>query len=1250
MAVASASEFWETVEKSGLLSRHRTGELRDSYGAEPDPKAIARKLLKDNVLSRWQIQQLLLGRFTLSFGKYKLLDQIHVDRTGRVFIAEHVQLSRQVIIKTLSRNYANSHADVLQQFLKDAQNLASLDHRNIVHVFDVDSQDQRYFLVMEYISGRDLQELVDAQGPLPCDQVARYLSQTAAGLAYAHQRNMFHGDVRPGNCMVDSQDNVKLLNLGVHRLIDAEPSDEVVVDSEPTGFADYLAPEQDLGQGASDPRSDLYALGCVMYFLLTGQRPFSEGTDEDRHAAHATQTPRSILELRPDAASALVAICQRLMAKNAADRFQAAGEVKTALDGWLAFDDGTSSECSATPPPPAESQQAFWEAAQRTGAPADKAVPASPTAEVSAAGVEDSFAASSTAAPTAGGEPAVVEDEPWATLPQAVASSPDSGGFFDFLSDSEPAPHPNPAAAAPSTTVPIKPAAGQPAPKAATPTPKPKPAPAKQAAPKAVTPTLKTEPVPAEPLAATPVEAAVEEEPWGAMPQPAGAPADLGGALDFLNAVESTPVQKPAVATSGKAPPIKKAAGKAAPAKQAAPKAVTPTPKTTPTPTPKTEPVPAESLAAKPVEAAVEEEPWAAMPQPAGAPADSGGALDFLNAVESTPVQKPAATTSGKAPPIKKAAGKPAPAPAKQPVSKAAAPAPKPEPVAAEPVAPTEATGVAESASDGSGFGDFASPSDLRPKRKTGKPGARKAAAKKDLPEAAQAVAGGKVPLSRKTLLMIGGVVLGGGLLLTIGLIVAVWLVFGAFKKEVVQLDQFIAEEEVTAAANESPPDADKTEPNTLTGDTETTTEKDATDDSQTLATKKPDKAVADKPADTSARKPVKTADEPAAPATKEAPTQEESAAPAMEMAASKPAPTEEPKPQPPAEPKPTPPAEPPPPTPPAKKPFDDFAAVVALPPLDSTDPKDLGTVNTTDDKPCSLSLLGGATVLKGQIFSLQPTAAKRWDVTLRKGEEGAETKVASLGLTGTSRLAFRWEPDGKSMAGANQFQNCALSLQAPDAEPKIVALREPLTEDALNLDLDKPLVKLEWKLDALPDPSLMKIEISAPQGVKYVIEPVGPISADTKGGTTVRLEEAGELFGFKIDTKVTRRAAPQPSVLLVTATPFFKLQAEGKPGPLPPRGKFSQLGESWMQLDKRLDLQATRIKDQAKPAPAAQKMFLEDQVQGLERQQVWIKESLEKLQKSQLSLGAMGGKMRVHLRVYVQADTSEVEILKAVR
>ena len=114
MGVASASEFWETVEKSGLLSGQRTGELRERYGVETNPKTIASRLHGDGVLSRWQIQQLLLGRSALSLGKYKLRDQIQADRTGCVFIAEHVQLSRPVIVKTLSRNHANSGADVLQ--------------------------------------------------------------------------------------------------------------------------------------------------------------------------------------------------------------------------------------------------------------------------------------------------------------------------------------------------------------------------------------------------------------------------------------------------------------------------------------------------------------------------------------------------------------------------------------------------------------------------------------------------------------------------------------------------------------------------------------------------------------------------------------------------------------------------------------------------------------------------------------------------------------------------------------------------------------------------------------------------------------------------------------------------------------------------------------------------------------------------------------------------------------------------------
>jgi serine/threonine protein kinase len=420
MAVTSASTFWDLLEKSGLLSAPRLNELRPSLGDESDAKVCAKRLVRDGVLTRWQVIQLLYGRSGLTFGKYKLMDQLQADHTGRVFLAEHLQLGRQVILKTLSRSYATSHPDILRQFLQDAQNLAGLDHRNIVHVFDVDSHEDRYFLVMEYAVGRNLQELIEAAGPMSYDRIARYVSQAAAGLAYAHQRNMYHGDIRPANFVVDGQDNVKILNLGVRRLVDEDESQEVLADSGPAELVDFLAPEQELGAPATDPRCDLYSLGAVMYFLFTARPPFPEGTEEDRRRQHATQAPPAIQSLRADAPPVLVDICGRLLAKDPAARFQSAAELAIA---------GTTATAAPTDP------QAFWEVAQQATVPAQPATwtpelpPAAP-----APGELDFLSASAPAVVT---ETVAPGEQPWDAVPQAAPATTDSGGFFDFLGDEE---------------------------------------------------------------------------------------------------------------------------------------------------------------------------------------------------------------------------------------------------------------------------------------------------------------------------------------------------------------------------------------------------------------------------------------------------------------------------------------------------------------------------------------------------------------------------------------------------------------------------------------------------------------------------------------------------------------------------------------------------------------------------------------------------------------------------------------------
>ena len=157
-------------------------------------------LLEAGLVNKWQALQLLAGRFALTLGKYKLLDQIAAGEAERVYLAEHTSLGRQVALKTLSRRQTTEHPELVQQLIQDARKLAALDHRNLVHVYDVDSADDRFFVVFEHVTGCTLHEIVDRDGPLPLQQAAQYAAQAASGIAIAHAQNLVHGALRPTTC------------------------------------------------------------------------------------------------------------------------------------------------------------------------------------------------------------------------------------------------------------------------------------------------------------------------------------------------------------------------------------------------------------------------------------------------------------------------------------------------------------------------------------------------------------------------------------------------------------------------------------------------------------------------------------------------------------------------------------------------------------------------------------------------------------------------------------------------------------------------------------------------------------------------------------------------------------------------------------------------------------------------------------------------------------------------------------------
>jgi RND family efflux transporter MFP subunit len=340
----TAQEFAASIFQSGLLSRTEINELKERLDASALPgeaREIASRLVTEGKLTRYQAAVLLkASKDPLLVDNYVILDTLDTGGMGLVFKALHRSMNRVVALKLLPASMMSAR-DTVKRFQREVQAAAALKHPNIVAAYDADESDEIAYLVLEYVEGTNLFRLVKEEGPRTLAQAANYVRQAATGLAYLHSRGIIHRDVKPANLILANDGTVKLLDMGLVRFASSEDLSCCEMDQELTqagiviGTVAYMSPEQALDTRSADQRSDIYSLGCTLFFLLTGRSLYHEETGMKTLLAHREQPIPSIREFCEEAPVSLDAIFRTMVAKRPADRLQSMEEVIAAIEACV---------------------------------------------------------------------------------------------------------------------------------------------------------------------------------------------------------------------------------------------------------------------------------------------------------------------------------------------------------------------------------------------------------------------------------------------------------------------------------------------------------------------------------------------------------------------------------------------------------------------------------------------------------------------------------------------------------------------------------------------------------------------------------------------------------------------------------------------------------------------------------------------------------------------------------------------------
>jgi eukaryotic-like serine/threonine-protein kinase len=313
----------------------------------PDPLAFWRSL---NVLGLWLVVSSVIAVVSCSrieilhrqagearkLGQYVLKEKLGEGGMGEVYRAEHVLLRRPCALKVIRPERAGDPKN-LRRFEREVQAIATLTHPNTVQVYDYGhTEDGTFYYVMEYLPGLTLDQIVKEHGPLPPARAVHFLRQISAALREAHAIGLIHRDIKPGNVMVCQRggihDVAKLLDFGLVLPLGSDTADEKLTqEGAVAGTPAFMSPEQAGGQEMPDARSDIYSVGALAYYLLTGKPPFAGRTGFKVLAAHLYERPEAVSKHHPEVPPDVEALVHRCLAKDPADRFQDAASLEAAL-------------------------------------------------------------------------------------------------------------------------------------------------------------------------------------------------------------------------------------------------------------------------------------------------------------------------------------------------------------------------------------------------------------------------------------------------------------------------------------------------------------------------------------------------------------------------------------------------------------------------------------------------------------------------------------------------------------------------------------------------------------------------------------------------------------------------------------------------------------------------------------------------------------------------------------------------------